>query len=100
MFTHNISNILSIALKEVIPTNQHGFYPGRGTLTAWKSLLSKIKSPNIYEFDLRSCFNNIEIGTTLNSLYKETQTTEYIETLLESISYSTPNFPSEIDGSE
>jgi len=45
-----------------IGSSQHGFRPGRGTLTAWKDLLIKVRpSPHIYEFDLKQCFPSISL---------------------------------------
>lgn len=45
-----------------IPRNQHGFVPGRGTLTAIKEMLTKtISSEYIYEIDLKACFPSISL---------------------------------------
>lgn len=42
--------------------SQHGFRPGRGTLTAWKSVLKDVlPSADIYEFDLKQCFPSISL---------------------------------------
>lgn len=42
--------------------SQHGFRPGKGTLTAWKTILKEvIGSPHIYEFDLKQCFPSISL---------------------------------------
>jgi len=41
---------------------QHGFRPGRGTLTAWRCILEKVISArDIYEFDLRKFFDLINL---------------------------------------
>ena len=54
IYLHGLNNILTVWLSLYIPDSQHGFYPGRGTGTAWKTILSEVlASPNIYEFDLR-----------------------------------------------
>jgi len=51
-----------LVLKLNLGGNQHGFRPGRGTLTAWKAVLSNVlPSPSIYEFDLRQCFPSISL---------------------------------------
>jgi len=53
---------LVIQTNHVIRDYQHGFRPGRGTLTAWKSIFKDvISSPNIYEFDLKQCFPSISL---------------------------------------
>lgn len=45
-----------------IPRNQHGFVPGRGTLTAIKEMLTKtISAKYIYEIDLKACFPSISL---------------------------------------
>lgn len=42
--------------------SQHGFRPGRGTLTAWETILNNvIKSKDIYEFDLKGFFDSINL---------------------------------------
>lgn len=40
----------------------HGFTPGRGIWTAWRTVIDKvIPSKYIYEFDLSKCFNSIRL---------------------------------------
>lgn len=44
--------------------SQHGFRPRRGTLTAWKVVLSEvIQAKDIYEFDLRKFFDLINLDS-------------------------------------
>jgi len=41
---------------------QHGFRPGKGTLTAWKHILSEvIEAPFIYEYDLKRFFDKVSL---------------------------------------
>lgn len=62
IYLHGLQNILVIFLSPYISGNQHGFYPGRGSMTAWQQVLSEvISSPNIYEFDLRKFFDSINL---------------------------------------
>jgi len=50
--------VMSVTIKD----SQHGFIPQRGTLTAWKDILSKVvKAPFIYETDLKQCFPSINL---------------------------------------
>jgi hypothetical protein len=52
--------------------SQHGFRPGRGTLTAWKHILSNvIKAKDIYEFDLKGFFDSINLDYISNELIKD-----------------------------
>jgi hypothetical protein len=51
-----------LVIKIDLDNSQHGFRPGRGTLTAWKSVLKDVlPSPHIYEFDLKQCFPSISL---------------------------------------
>jgi len=41
---------------------QHGFRPHRSTLTAWKQILDEvIYSRDIFEFDLKNFFDNVNL---------------------------------------
>jgi len=56
-------------MSEIFPENQHGFLPNRGTLTAWKSILSKaIGKPDIYEFDYKGFFDNVRSDKVIELL--------------------------------
>jgi len=51
-----------LVIKINLGDSQHGFRPGMGTLTAWKSVLGNvIPSPSIYEFDLKQCFPSVSL---------------------------------------
>lgn len=65
---HTFANILSILLKATVPKTQHGFFPGRGTLTAWQDLISRLQEKDIYEFDLSKFFDKVKVGPTLYKL--------------------------------
>lgn len=56
-----LNTALIIWLERVWNKEQHGYFPERGTMTAWKSILEKIGRPTIYEFDLKQFFPNVEI---------------------------------------
>lgn len=63
VYLHMWTNILHLYLGNLIPESQHGFQPGKGTLTAWKEILAKvINKQNIYEFDLKQFFPSVDIG--------------------------------------
>lgn len=52
-----------------LESNQHGFLPGRGTLTAWRDILSRaISKPDIYEFDYKGFFDSLMNMKVLNLL--------------------------------
>jgi len=49
--------------------SQHGFRPGRGTVSAWKVILEKvITSRDIFEFDLKSFFDSVNLDYISNQL--------------------------------
>lgn len=60
LYLNMINNFLVMRLKEKVNVNQHGFIPGRGTMTAWKVILEEvINAKDIYEIDLKNAFNSI-----------------------------------------
>jgi hypothetical protein len=62
IFNAMLAQILKIWVAPFYPKEQHGFFPHRGTLTAWRSVI-KLAFPAKYitEFDLEGYFNNIDI---------------------------------------
>ena len=71
IYLHMINNLLSIYIsgQVLINPNQHGFQPNKGTLSAWKQLISEvIESENIYEFDLVKFFDEIQVQAILDRL--------------------------------
>jgi hypothetical protein len=47
---------------------QHGFLPGRGTATAWAQLITMIKSPFLWEFDLEGAFPSLNVNVVCDRL--------------------------------
>jgi len=46
---------------EVIPANQHGGLPGRGTKTCWEEIIKTvIETKDIFEFDLKKFFDKVK----------------------------------------
>lgn len=65
LYLHMLNIILTFYLEagDYGHPSQHGFRPGRGTLTAWKVILEKvIYAKDIFEFDLKGYFDSINIG--------------------------------------
>lgn len=61
--------MLQIFLEEKIGDRQHGFQPGRGTMTAWMSVLQSIhKYKYVYEIDLKQCFPSISVVKVTETL--------------------------------
>lgn len=62
LFLHGLNNILMVWLDSYQSLYQHGFLKHRGTSTAWKQIHQEVlTSDNIYEFDLRKFFDNINL---------------------------------------
>jgi len=71
VYLHQINQLLVLRLDEKVNENQHGFRPGKGTLTAWLELLSKVdKYDNIVEFDYKGFFPNLDIEYIMQVLTK------------------------------
>lgn len=70
LLLHMYSNFIHWFVCEDLLPSQHGFIPGKGTLTAWKELLQsgKLESKYIYECDLRNFFNEIDLRRLSNRL--------------------------------
>jgi hypothetical protein len=63
LYLHMLNQLIVLRAihKRTIPDCQHGFVPGRGTLTAWLHILRKvIWQKDIYEIDLRSFFDFVD----------------------------------------
>jgi retron-type reverse transcriptase len=59
-----INNMNQILTEKHIGEHQHGFVPGRGTMTAWMDILKNVlNSKFIYETDLKGFFDNISTAT-------------------------------------
>jgi len=81
-----------IYLQPRISSSQHGFMKGRGTLTAWQEILTKvIDSSHIYEYDLKNCFEELSIKRTIDMI-REIGIPEDLAIELESLNESGASF--------
>nr|QNH92672.1 hypothetical protein [Wolfiporia cocos] len=102
--------ILTIWLHPYQSPNQHGFWPGRGTLTAYRDLLTEIHNYRAYlsifhtsrrqreagctgEFDLKSCFDVIQIQEALNLIVKTTTNWSFPQELINRITQMNQSLP-------
>jgi len=70
VYLHAYTNLFYWYVKPHISDRQHGYQPGKGTLTAWRDIFSRIKTAeNIYEFDLKNFFGSLKLGEVQNVLY-------------------------------
>lgn len=56
-----LNTALTMWLERHWQNGQHAYFPGKGTISAWRSVLSQIHKKNIYEFDLKSFFPSVEV---------------------------------------
>lgn len=72
LYLHLLNNFLFLFVKQHIPSNQHGFFPGRGTLTAWQQFFRKklYNKKYIYEYDFQQYFDSINLQFLGNLLVK------------------------------
>jgi len=59
IYLHMYNNCLVEWRSTTETGKQHGYLPGKGIVTAWRSLASKLNQPNIYEADFEGFFNNV-----------------------------------------
>jgi len=97
MYLHLWNQVLSIYLQHDINKSQHGFMPGKGTMTAWMEILEKvITKDNIYEYDLSGCFDRISISR-LDSLLEKRKTPTKYRTLIENLNRNAPRLPEKLE---
>lgn len=69
IYMHMFNNFLTIFLTPHLLPSQHGFIPGRGTLSAWKEIMDKvINKAYIYECDLKQCFPSVNVTHVTDQL--------------------------------
>jgi hypothetical protein len=74
-----------------IPRHQHGFLPGRGTLTAIGQMLTDtIKFENIYEFDLKACFPSISLPLVKEIMVQRYKIPPYITEFYVGLNHTLP----------
>ena len=72
-------HIQLVHCRPYIADNQHGFIPGRGTLTAWQTILENdhIKKPFVYEYDFKKFYDSIDLSS-LRNLLRDLQTADWM----------------------
>lgn len=99
---HMWTNFLVMFLESYIGERQHGFIPGRGTLSAWKRLVTNLhKYDYIMEIDLANCFGEIQSSAVTRILRDLGMPRKYAE-YVERVNLSTPTWAKEdfLDESE
>jgi len=93
LYLSALNGFLTIFLREKISLRQHGFFPKRGCLTAWKQILGSglLDSSNILEFDLKNFFDSVSLEALRKQLSKFSVPSWLIQRL-EFISQNAPKF--------
>lgn len=87
---HSINILMTVFFTPYQSANQHGFWPERGTDTAWKQIHSEVLvSKNIYEFDLKSFFDTINL-TYLNQILESIGLPQELLKMIDVMSRSLP----------
>lgn len=82
IYLHLINQFLVLNLDHTISKAQHGFRPGRGTLTAWLELLKSIGHYKyVFEFDYKQFFPSIAISKISEVLRQENIPNHIVERL-------------------
>jgi hypothetical protein len=72
IYLHLLNQFLVLNLDNKISKNQHGFRPGKGTLTAWLDILKTIGNYKyVYEFDYKQFFPSLAINKISEVLREE-----------------------------
>lgn len=76
----------------ILPS-QHGYIPGKGTLSAWRDVLANtIKHDNIYETDLKNFFGSVKLGS-IHKILVEAGVPQMVRDWLYRINRSHPKLP-------
>lgn len=79
-----LNTILVIYLEKWWHPNQHGYYPGKGVMSAWEDITRNVLlAENIYEFDFKQFFPTVKIKAINTILRKYGVPEEILGTLWE-----------------
>jgi len=93
---HMVNNLCHMFFQPQILASQHGFIPGRGTMTAWKDIFTRAVHKNfLFETDLKQFFPSVNTYR-VSSAMESWGMPEWVSSWLYNININTPEFPSEI----
>lgn len=98
LLLHMYNNFIHLYMADHVLPSQHGFIPGRGTLTAWKYMFENdlLDRKWIYECDLRNFFNEVSQMMVFNPM-KRAGVPDWIINHLQSIHRNFPDYKLGID---
>lgn len=96
LFLHMLSNFITYFVSTKISHSQHGFLPGKGTLTCWAEILNKkvMDYPYVREWDFKSYFDTLSLKK-LRNLMGEMGIPKDIVHLVDAINRSLIKLPEE-----
>lgn len=74
---------------KLISDHQHGFLPQRGVLTAWKDIMGRLNHRDIFEFDFKGFFDQVNTFQIMEEL-EMSGCPEQVQTLLFDLNKSRP----------
>lgn len=89
-----LNTVLTIWLERIWFPQQHGYFPLKGTTTAWIEILKRLGSKNIYEFDLKQFFPSVQIGY-VSKILRSTKMPMYWVEYFENLNKSQPKLTNE-----
>lgn len=88
---HLINGFFVEILKSSLISTQHAYIPGKGTMTAWREVITKVMNYKyIYETDLKGFFDNVSVWKILDIL--ESKACTYKDWILQ-LCESKPKLP-------
>lgn len=95
---HMANNFFHWYLKDSILPTQHGFMPGRGSLTAWKSIFERglLDKPFVYECDLKQFFPSVNLDV-LNSRLLKLKVPIWVVNWIDAVNSRLPKLPSKVE---
>jgi hypothetical protein len=85
VYLHCLNNLI-VWSRQGLEGNQHAYIPGRGVLTAWKEISSRLDSSEfIAEFDLKAFFPSVKLSALSQDLLWNFNYPIYVVELLERI---------------
>jgi len=91
---HMANNFMHWYFRDFVLASQHGFIPGRGSLTAWKEMIKEglLEKPFIYECDLKQFFPSVNLDVLNNVLLRQKVPTWVVE-WMDNINSNFPKLP-------
>lgn len=93
---HMFNNMITLATEGQLLDCQHGYRPGRGTLSAWRDILLKIIDKDyIYETDLKNFFGEVLL-TSVDDQFSEAKVPGLTRKWFYDLNKSYPKLPSKL----